>query len=214
MSSPGAPLYKGRIMHLKGRFFEEKEAVAYYQKARPRNQAVADEMPKIAKAYFERLSQQAKAKNGDLTPAAAQALREWAGVFAALEVDSVFRGKLAASYWLGLIQYEQGEFVPALDYLRVRTLQYEAALDYLRAHTLQLQVAISYLRSRVPDLDSVFRFSWASGANYNIARSLEANGQRQKAISAYESSIFLHNDAGNLVRARWLKGLDGGKAKK
>ena len=43
MSSPAAPLYKGRIMHLKGRFFDEKEAIAYYQKARPRNQAVVEE---------------------------------------------------------------------------------------------------------------------------------------------------------------------------
>ena len=30
-------------MHLKGRFFDEKEAIAYYQKARPRNQAVVEE---------------------------------------------------------------------------------------------------------------------------------------------------------------------------
>ena len=62
MSSPGAPLYKGRIMHLKGRFFDEKEAIAYYQKARPRNQAVAEEMPKIAKACYEAFRQQSEGR--------------------------------------------------------------------------------------------------------------------------------------------------------
>ena len=99
-------------------------------------------------------------------------------------LDAIIQGKLAASYWLGLIQYEQGEFAAALDYFRVRTLQFGP---------------------------SVF---WATGAHYNIARTLEASGQRQKAIDAYETSIFLRNDAGNLVRARWLKELDGEKNKK
>ena len=38
-----APLYKGRILHLKGRYFDEREAIAYYQKARPRNQTVIED---------------------------------------------------------------------------------------------------------------------------------------------------------------------------
>jgi hypothetical protein len=52
---------------------------------------------------------------------------------------------------------------------------------------------------------------------------LEAGGQRQKAIDAYESSFFLPdgsgglvlwNDPGNLLRGHWLTELDGGKNKK
>ena len=39
----GGPLYKGRILHLKGRYFDEREAIAYYQKARPRNQTVIED---------------------------------------------------------------------------------------------------------------------------------------------------------------------------
>ena len=214
MSTPAAPLYKGRIMQLKGRFFDEKEAIAYYQKARPRDEVVLDEIGKNAKACFEQqLDQAKKYRGGDLPPDAVRSLQEWSVVFAALEADSVFRGKLAASYWLGLIQYEQGDFAPALDYFRVRTLKFEAALDSFRNHTLEFKAAMGYLRARAPDLDSVLRFSWASGASYNIARTLEASGQRQAAIDAYESNIFLRNDRGNLLRARWLKDLDGGKKK-
>ena len=38
---------------------------------------------------------------------------------------ATIQGKLDASYWLGLIEYEQGEYAAALDYFRVRTLQFE-----------------------------------------------------------------------------------------
>ena len=184
MSSPGAPLYKGRIMQLKGRFFDEKEAIAYYQKARPRNQAVEDEMPVIAKESFEALSRQFKPNDRDLSPAETNMLKQEADLQARLVVSAIIQGKLAASYWLGLIQYDLGEYEAALDYFRVRTLQFGER--------------------------GVF---WATGAHYNIARTLEAGGQRQKAIHEYESNILLRNDSGNLIRARWLKELDGGVQK-
>jgi tetratricopeptide (TPR) repeat protein len=180
-TGPVAPLYKGRIMHLKGRLFDEKEAVAYYQKARPRTQALEGELPKIAKERWELFCRQFKPKDRDLTPAEENFLRQEADQQARLVVGAIIQGKLAASYWLGLIQYEQGEFAVAMDYFRVRTLQFGP---------------------------SVF---WATGAHYNIARTWEASGQRQKAIDAYESSILLRNDSGNRIRARWLKELDGAK---
>ena len=199
-------------MHLKGRYFDEKEAVAYYQKARPRNADVAEGAAKFAEACFEALAQsmkadggekkpesgEKKAAGGDLTPAEKKQLMEIATKLAQQQVDSIILGKLAASYWLGLIQYEQGEYLAALDYFRVRTLQFGTQLFG----------------------SAVF---WAPGAHYNIAHTLEASGQRQKAIDAYASSIllrddagklYLWNDAGNLVRARWLKELDEGKDKK
>ena len=182
MSSPGAPLYKGRIMHLKGRFFDEKEAIGYYQRARPRTDAVLAEAPQIAKASFEFLSSMERKETGSaLTPAQEKILKQISTELAKQQVDSIIEGKLAASYWLGLIQYEQGEYAAALDYFRVRTLQFGP------------------------------RVFWAAGAWYNIARTLEASGRRQMAIDLYESNIFLRNDSGNLVRARWLKELDGGK---
>jgi tetratricopeptide (TPR) repeat protein len=181
MSSPAAPLYKGRIMHLKGRFFDEKEAIAYYQKARPRNQTVAEDVPRFARACFESFAQQRKARGDELTPAEEQELKQEAAWQAQQLARAIIEGKLAASYWLGLIQYDLGEFNAALDYFRVRTLQFGP------------------------------RVFWAPGAYYNIARTWEASGQRQKAIDVY---ILLHNDPGNLLRARWLAELDGGKNKK
>ena len=69
MSTPAAPLYKGRIMHLKGRFFDEKEAVAYYQRARPRTDFVREQVKQIATSRFELLSQQYRKVSGHkLTP--------------------------------------------------------------------------------------------------------------------------------------------------
>jgi tetratricopeptide (TPR) repeat protein len=183
MSSPGAPLYKGRILHLKGRYFDEKEAIAYYQRARPRNDAVLAETQQIAKASFELLSMQQKENGRALTPAEEGFLKQVSNELAKQQVDSTIEGKLAASYWLGLIQYEQGEYAAALDYFRVRTLQFGP------------------------------RVFWAAGAHYNIARTLEAAGQRQKAIDEYASSIFLRNDPGCLLRAKWLEELSGEKKK-
>ena len=193
-----APLYKGRVMHLKGRFFEEKEAIFYYQRARPRNQVVLEDVPKIAEACFESLSRQWKSHGGDLTPPQERELKQMAALQAQQATSAIIQGKLAASYWLGLIEYEkgeseheQGEFNAALDYFR-------AALDYFRVRTLQFG-------------ERVF---WASGAYYNIARTLEASGQRQKAIDEYESNLLLRIESGNLLRARWLKELNGEKGKK
>jgi tetratricopeptide (TPR) repeat protein len=178
MGLPGSPLYKGRIMHLKGRFYNEKEAIADYQKARPRNRTVAEEMPKIEKAGFELLCSQWKEHGRNLTPEVEKELKQIAAWEARQVGSSIIQGKLAASYWLGLIQYDVREFVAALDYFSTRTLQFGP---------------------------SVF---WAAGAHYNIARTLEANGNRQQAIRAYETDIFLRNDTGNLIRARWLRELD------
>ncbi len=142
-------------MHLKGRFLDEKEAIAYYQKARPRNQAVVEEATRFAKECFEFLSRQKKTQ-GELTPAEERYLKQVAGRLAQQQVEAIIQGKLDASYWLGLIQYELGQydyeawkiaesqgksafaqkkfdeamdyFTAALDYFRVRTLQFGAAI--------------------------------------------------------------------------------------
>jgi tetratricopeptide (TPR) repeat protein len=93
------------------------------------------------------------------------------------ELQAILGGKLDASYWLGLIEYDQGQYLSALDYFNVRVLKLDRNLI------------------------------WAAGAHYNVARSLEAAGQRSKAIKEYESV----GNPGNLVRARWLRELDGEK---
>jgi len=194
MTGPGSPLYKGRIMHLKGKLFEEKEAVAYYQRARPRTQSVFENIPRTATEYFETMSEKAeKARNGKLTPKENNELKQVAALWAQQAAAAYIQGKLDASYWLGLIQYDQGEYTAALDYFGVRTLQLSLQLDPQGIGGLQRL--------------------WAYGAHYNIARTLEAIGQPQKAINVYES-IDLRNDDGNLIRARWLKELEVAKNKK
>jgi tetratricopeptide (TPR) repeat protein len=179
-----APLYKGRILHLKGRYFEEREAVAYYQRARPRYSDINEDAPKRVQACYEDITARAKEQLGrNLNPKEDQFCRGEAKLLAQFELDSIVQGKLTASYWLGLIQYDAQKYDAAVEYFTVRTLQFGP---------------------------QVF---WTAGAHYNITRCLEAAGRRKEAIAAYESSPFLRNDDGNLVRAHWLKEL-GEESKK
>ena len=104
-----APLYKGRILHLKGRFFDEKEAIAYYQRARPRTSVVCGRHAENRGGLFSNsLPQQRKARGGDLTPAEERMLKQGPPCRPSSWLEAIIAGKLAASYWLGLIEYEQG----------------------------------------------------------------------------------------------------------
>jgi tetratricopeptide (TPR) repeat protein len=170
---------------LKGKIFNEKEAIAYYQRARPRYSTVEDEAPKYQKDVYDALYAQVAAGGRQVKPEEENVLKQVSIQQAVQLAKLTVAGKLAASYWLGLIQYDAKEYDAALDYLGIRTLQFGA--------------------------EHVF---WATGAYYNIARTWEASGQRKKAIEAYETNLLLRNDNGNLVRARWLRELDGGQTKK
>lgn len=64
--------------------------------------------------------------------------------------------KQAASFWLGVICFEEGDYPVAIDYFSKRTL--EAAPDS----------------------------PWTAAAQYNLARAYEATGQLDKAIELYE----------------------------
>ena len=139
---------------------------------------------KIFNECYKAIAAQQEERVGKLTAAQKERLKRMAAVIAASQTESIMQGKLAASYWLGLIQYDVGEFDAAYDYFSVRTLQIGSM---------------------------VF---WTPGAHYNIARTLEALGHRQEAIEKYESIELLRRNPGNLLRAHWLKELDGGKDKK
>jgi tetratricopeptide (TPR) repeat protein len=169
------------VLHLKGRFVDEQGgAIAYYQRARPRDRDVLAGEQKHVQTLYEEKLEQAKEQLGDkLTPELKERIKERAAMFVSFEILAIRRGKLDASYWLGLIAYDQAQYPSALDYFNVRVLPLDREL------------------------------AWAAGAHYNAARSLEAGGQRAKAIREYESS----GGAGNLVRAAWLRELDGGKNK-
>lgn len=87
--------------------------------------------------------------------------------------------KIDASYWLGLVVGQSGNYAAAEDYFRTRVL----AVD--------------------PD------GKWRHGAVYNLARVCEATGRTAEAVELYESDKDAPGLSGNLVRARWLKKLSG-----
>jgi TolA-binding protein len=64
--------------------------------------------------------------------------------------------KQAASYWLGIIAYEQGDYRVAVDYFRERVL--------------------------IASPDG----PWTGGARYNLGRSYEAMGEIEQAVAQYQ----------------------------
>ena len=87
--------------------------------------------------------------------------------------------KIDASYWLGLVVEQSGNYAAAEDYFKTRVL----AAD--------------------PD------GKWRHGAVYNLARVCEATGRTAEAIELYQNDKDAPGLSGNLVRARWLKKLSG-----
>jgi len=181
----GGSLYKGRILHLKGRFFDEKGAIAYYQRARPRTRDVLAEETKRAQACYTSLVAQTKAAGREVTPQVDNSLKQFATALIGSELKAILQGKLDAAYWLGLIEYEQEQYDSSLDYFNVRTLQAGGQEK-----------------------------TWEAGAHYNIGRCREMLGQWPEAVQEYESSLILRNEDGNLLRARWLKEIHPAKVAK
>src|SRR5262249_35439601 len=70
-------------------------------------------------------------------------------------VETLTTAKQHASYWLGLVSFEHGNYPAAVDYLKTRTLD------------------------AWPD------GPWTYGAQYNLGRSLEALGKPAEAAAAY-----------------------------
>jgi hypothetical protein len=90
-------------------------------------------------------------------------------------VEFINLGKQDATYWLGLTAYERGN--------------YSAANYYLYNRTLEVWP----------------RGMWARGARYNYARSVEAGGDFDKAISLFHLDEAAEDYAGQLLRAQWLQ---------
>ena len=74
----------------------------------------------------------------------------------AVQIQLVSDSKQAASYWLGLVTFEEGDYKAAIDHLQKRTL--EASPDG----------------------------PWTTGARYNLGRAYEALGQIDQAVALYK----------------------------
>ncbi len=95
----------------------------------------------------------------------------------AQQVEVLRMAKQFATYWLGLLAYEQRNYSSARDYLLVRTLE-------------------AYPRG-----------PWTAGAKYNLGRVYEAEKQYAKAIQQYRDNSQALDDFGHRLRARWLEKL-------
>ena len=84
------------------------------------------------------------------------------------------RAGLNASYWLGLIAMERGDYESAITWLQQRTLD------------------------RMPN------GPWIAGAHYNLGRCHEALGKYTEAIQHYLQGVGASAQSGNVLRARWL----------
>lgn len=169
---PDSALWKGRVLHLKGVFTGEGRAARYYQMARPSDRELADLANQLYRAARENL-EELPDENGALADAR---LRQAAAEQARLVRPLLVRAKQNASYWLGLIAFEQGNHRSAINYFIKRTLEAWPGGP------------------------------WTHGAKYNLARSFEASGQAQKAIELYRADPTSPGYHGNFLRARWLEG--------
>jgi len=180
----GVPLYKGRLLHLRGQFVGEETAVPYYLAARLSDQQLREVMQQTAKQYQDSQIPRLEALPPEERKNAEKLITENAFKEAQLRAQFIALGKQHATFWLALIAAEQGNFRSAADYLG-----YRAA-------------------------DTPGENRWASASHYLMARLLEAIGQTEAAAKLYEADLPGPYRHGNLLRAAWLRQLaDSAKQK-
>ncbi len=135
----------GRELHLKGKYTEDEGALKKYQESRPSN-------TEIENSLTNRKSS-ASSANDSSEDTGEQDERSW---LTEDEAELARRAKHDASYWLGVVAFERGDFDTAIDYFQRRTLE------------------------AWPD------GPWTDAAKYNLARTYEAQERFDEAIELYE----------------------------
>jgi hypothetical protein len=148
-------LKRGRALHFKGEYEGLQGAKASYLNARPPDEYLDDF--KLPPETVKKIPVEAIAK------------------VEAAQILLMREGKQNASFWIGLIFFEQKDYPNAIDFFANRTLGAGPT-------------------SR-----------WTSAARYNLARTYEAAGEVPKAIELYESDTDGPQSHGDRLRARWLK---------
>jgi hypothetical protein len=130
------PLYRARILHFRSQFDDQPErqgARSYYLSSRPPDKLVhrlATDPATQLKWNVDKLTSRERS----------------------MRLQFIMRAKQAASYWLGLLCYEDHDYVVARDYFETRTI-----------------VASP-------------QGPWISGAQYNLARTFEMLDQTDRAV--------------------------------
>jgi hypothetical protein len=151
-------LRMARVRHFKGEYDGEQGAKTQYLNARPPDRYIED--------YH-------------LPPDVAQKIpRESLGKYEAAQSLLMREAKQAATYWLGLVFFDQKDYPNSIDFLANRALGGEHETP------------------------------WADAARYNLARAYEAAGENPKSIELYEADKSSPQSHGNQLRARWLKEKD------
>ena len=170
----GTPLFRGRIFHLKGRFADSEGAIAHYQAARPTDEALMGEQRRLFAEYMKAAPAEFEQLPPDRQAEAKQQMAQEAAMKVHLQMALFRRGKADATYWLGLVSFEQGNYPSAVDYFAQRTLEASP------------------------------RGPWTLGARYNLGRALEAMGSAERAFDEYRKEGSVPAYYGNRLRAHWL----------
>lgn len=147
-------LFKARLLHFQGKKETRKD---------PRRtgwEEVIDSHKEAGQLYTHRLVRPPNRTLATVTSDDKRAIYETA--------------KRDASYWMGLLSYDDGRYEPA-------------AIDWFQRHTLEAN----------PD------GPWTQGARYNLARTYEQLGRFDEAIALYEADGSPQRH-GNRLRARLL----------
>jgi tetratricopeptide (TPR) repeat protein len=144
----GPELWKARLRYLRGDFLGDEGAIHSYQIVRPADEDLGKIEGQIAWQYFERSK---KARPGQ----SEEVLKKEALQSARVDAMAIIRAKMDATYVLGLIAFERGDFTEAIEYFGKRTV----------GHTKQ--------------------HPWKRGAYYNLGRSYEAADQYDRALVQY-----------------------------
>ena len=200
-STFSAPLYKGRVLQLKGQLSGDVSAMNYYQMSRPSpeemqiiqeklfaqsvrvrvedNKNLTDEeKEKLVRNVVEAILTGKTLRDAESQQLAVEIGQNY-GPFVEEQMMLIQLGKMNASYWLGLVTYERGSYPQAADYFGKRTL-------------------LAW-----PD------GFWTTGAIYNLGRTLETAGEFDQAVKVYRSNTAA---AGQLLRAKWLREANEKKA--
>lgn len=128
----GGTLMRARVLHLLGNYTGTEGAIAMYQHARPSQRQLQEILDDKRVQPQQRPQVQAV-------------------------VDVLNTSKEDASYWLGLVAFERGDYETAIDYFQKRTL------------------------------DASPKGPWTAGARYNLGRTYEAQGKKAEAAGQFEA---------------------------